>query len=106
MRIVWQPSYVRADGWWLRQICSADDLPILRTLICGPDWRKGFEVRRRRASEIWPHVGRVRSRRARKTVLAFTFEQDIRERICEELRPGVYAQWSDPYEWLGLRRSA
>lgn len=32
------------------------------------------------------------------------FIDDIQERVCEEIRPGVFAQWSDPFERFGLER--
>jgi hypothetical protein len=31
-----------------------------------------------------------------KKVLVFSFEDDLRELMFEEIRPGVYAQWSGP----------
>jgi hypothetical protein len=43
-----------------------------------------------------------RCRAGRKFVLVFTFEDEVRERVLEEIRPGVFAQWSAPLERLGL----
>lgn len=76
-----------------RQLCTDVPLPLARMWLCGPKWRRGFEVE-------------AQKRSFRKSRLVVSFEADIRERICEELRPGVVAQWSDPYERFGLRRSA
>lgn len=38
--------------------------------------------------------------------LRWNIEEDVRELVLDELRPGVTAMWSDPYEIvLNLRRS-
>jgi hypothetical protein len=42
---------------------------------------------------------RGRSRR----YLTWSVDEEVRERVLDELRPGVVAQWSDPLERLGIR---
>lgn len=54
-------------------------------VICGSKWRHFFyEPGSRELRDV--------------------FYEDVRERVCEELRPGVTAMWSDPHERLGMRR--
>lgn len=60
-------------------------LPMLRMVICGPKWRQFFYE---------PGSREVRD----------VFHEDVRERVLEEVRPGVYAQWSDPFERLAIER--
>lgn len=36
--------------------------------------------------------------RTEKTVLVVDLFEDFIERICEEIRPGIYAMWTDPTE--------
>jgi hypothetical protein len=74
-----------------RRLWNADHLPMPRVFMIGPRWRRHFGVK----SE---------PRAFRSSKLTFTFEPDVRELVLDEIRPGVYAQWSDPFERLGLRR--
>jgi hypothetical protein len=64
----------------------------------GPRWIACFGVQRVPARQIFPDF--VPSNRV---FLVYSFEQDLRELMCAELRPGVYADWSDAREQLGLR---
>jgi hypothetical protein len=84
------------------RLWSLDRLPMARAFLTGPRWRSTFDVQKRSLAEIrppwWRHV-----RSGRKWVWVFTLEEDVRERLLEELSPGVFAQWSDPREWTGMR---
>jgi hypothetical protein len=68
----------------IRHLYQCDRLQHARVWMTGPHWRKCFGVQRA------------------MTVLLFSFEEDVRELVLEEIRPGVYAQWSDPRERFGL----
>lgn len=69
----------------MRRIFNDDHLPMPRVFMHGPRWRRHFNVQ---AVSVWGHGSR----------LVFSFEEDVRERVQEEIRPGVYAEWSDPRE--------
>jgi hypothetical protein len=85
------PPWIRVgtgSDQWLRggrRLCCLDNLPMLRVFLHGPRWRARFGVRKSHGT--WGP-------------LIVTLEDDVRERVCEELRPGVCAQWSDPRERL------
>jgi hypothetical protein len=74
-----------------RRLWNDDNLPMPRAFMIGPKWRRHFGVRSER-------------RAFASTKLTFTFEDDVRELVLEQLRPGTVAEWSDPLEWLGVRR--
>lgn len=80
------------------RLFSLDRLRI-RVWMWGPRWRSSFGVRRVLLSEIAPESAPYH--RPGKTLSVFTLEDDVRERICDEIRPGVYAQWSDPRDTFG-----
>ena len=86
-----------ADNWLTfkgtRRVWSPDRLPMPRALFHGPKWRRRCDVYL---------LGSVTPK------LVFSFEDEVRERVLEQLRPGVFAMWSDPFEQLGItvRRSA
>lgn len=73
-----------------------DGLKTPRCWMWGPQWKRHFQVRARRIAEVAPASAKYF--RTGATVLVFSFEDDIRELVLEEIRPGVYAQWSDPRE--------
>jgi len=79
----------------IRRIYSLDGLRT-RVWMTGPKWRRFFDVHQRPLGEVYQD--RAAFLNPRKHVLVFTLEDDIRELVLEELRPGVYAQWSDPRE--------
>lgn len=80
----------------IRRMWSLDNLPLARALFKGPKWKKYFEVREVPISEIDPANAHLH--RPGRKLLIFTFEEDVRELICEPLGEGRYAQWSDPLE--------
>jgi hypothetical protein len=41
--------------------------------------------------------------RTGRRVRVYDYELDVRERVLEELRPGVVAMWADPLERFGVR---
>jgi hypothetical protein len=85
----------------VRRCWCVDRLPRVRTLMLGPRWRQAFGVEQRPIAEINPPWA-MQVRADRKWVLVFTLEDEVRERVLEEIRPGIFAQWSDPREWLGV----
>lgn len=87
----------RARG--MRRIWSIDRLPV-RAFMFGPKWKRLFDVREVPVAE----VDRLSAKyhRPGKKLLVFTLEEDIRERVQVEIRPGVFAEWSDPREQLGI----
>jgi hypothetical protein len=84
----------------LRKLHSLDNLPALRCFLHGPKWRRHFGITETPIAEIDPNAARFH--RPGRKLLLFTLEADVRERIQEEIRPGVYAEWSDPRERLPL----
>jgi hypothetical protein len=60
--------------WSLRDSARRDLLPLVRVVLYGPRW----------------------------TLLAndVALLEDVRERLCEVVREGVYAEWADPRERL------
>src|SRR5688572_10839193 len=83
------------------RIWSIDDLPMPRAWFHGPKWKPLCGVTQRPIAEVNPPwANRVRANR--RFVLVFTFEEEVRERVLEQLAPGVFAMWSDPREQLGL----
>lgn len=69
----------------MKRLFCFDELPMVRVWMTGPHWRQRFGVHQQRVVEG-------------KAVLVFSFEEDVRELVLVELRPGVYAQWADPRE--------
>lgn len=88
----------------LRHIYSVDDLPMPRAFMHGPKWRRHFEVQAVPIAVLSPALASFH--RPGRTVLTFSFETDVRELVLEQLRPGVFAEWSDPRErFTAARRS-
>lgn len=72
--------------------------PRVRLWMHGPKWRRHFGV-----LELPVPSESAGYHRPGKRLLFVDLEPDVRELVCLnlELRPGVYAQWSDPMEALG-----
>lgn len=81
-----------------------DGLRMPRVWMHGPKWMRSFGVREVLLVDILPDRMRPYFDPKRKG-LTWSFEDDIRELITEEIRPGLVAQWSDPLERIGLCRS-
>lgn len=79
----------RARARKLRRIWNLDRLPMPRCFMHGPKWRKLFEVIEQSIAEIDPLAARYH--RPGKKLLTFSFESEVRERLFEEIRPGVFA---------------
>lgn len=75
-----------------RDVYCLARLPLASVFFCGPRWRELFGLQ----------LAAVALGRGAAKVLIFDFEHDVRERVCLELRPDVFAEWSDPREQLGL----
>ena len=86
----------------LRRMWSTDNLSMPRAFFSGPRWKRLCGVQEIPIAAIDP-IAATYHRPGRK-LLVFTFEEEIRERICEQLRFNVYAQWSDPREWESVVR--
>jgi hypothetical protein len=92
-----------------RRIFVLDGLRMPRVWTHGPQWKRSFGVREvplvdllapgeREKFDLESHPKLLRP------VLTWSFEEDLRELIQEEIRPGVYAEWSDPFEAMGLQQ--
>lgn len=79
----------------LRRVWCRDGLWMPRIWMWGPRWMRYFNVQLVPIATFAPH-------RAGKKLLVVTLEDDLRELMFQEIRPGVYADWSDPREQLGL----
>jgi hypothetical protein len=79
-----------------RRMWSFDGLPMARVYMHGPKWRRWFEVREVPIAEIDPDAAPLH--RPGRKLLVFTLEEDVRERVCEQLGFDRYAMWSDPRE--------
>lgn len=77
-----------------RRLYSLDHLPMVRVWMHGRRWRRHFGVREVPIAEFAPSSAPYH--RPGKKLLVFSLEDDVRELVLEELRPGVYAEWSDP----------
>lgn len=82
-----------------RRIYVLDGLRTSRVWMHGPRWRSSFGVREVPLVDLLhpPCVSNTK-----RKVLTWSFEDDIRELMLDEIRPGVFAQWSDPFERIGL----
>lgn len=87
-----------------RRVYNLEQLPLPRCYMCGPKWRRLFDVEERLLADIRPESAIYH--RPGKTILVFSFEHDVRELVLEELRPGVFAMWSDPRERVVAARKA
>lgn len=93
-------SFIHED---VRRIWNVDLLPTVRCFMVGRGWMKHFGVEQRPLEDVRPPwFDRVRE--GRRWVLCFTLEADVRELVTtggwsherfEELRPGVFAMWSE-----------
>jgi hypothetical protein len=99
--MMWLPS-VGADRQRMRRVWIAPVLRNVRVFMYGPRWQRHFDVQRRPVADIDPEAARYH--RAGKRLLIYDVEADVRERVLEELRPGVVAQWVDPRERLARRK--
>lgn len=80
---------------------SIDGLRVPRAWFHGPKWKRLCGVREVPIADLVPAEQLTWHPRGKK-ILVFSFEEDLRELMFEEIRPGVYADWSDPREQLGL----
>jgi hypothetical protein len=73
-----------------RRVWVFDNLRMPRVWMTGPKWRRYFGVR-----DACHRIQRM-------SMLIYSFEDDVRELVLGplEIRPGVYAQWVDPWEIL------
>jgi hypothetical protein len=83
-----------------RRMWSLDDLSMPRAYMRGPRWRSMFNVREVPIADIDPQAAQYH--RPGRKLLMFSLEADVHELVQEEIRPGVFAEWSDPYERLPL----
>jgi hypothetical protein len=74
----------------MRRMACLAPLPNIRVFLHGPRWRRTFDVKE--VATALPRGGPVR------LVLLYDFEADVRELVLDELRPDVFAMWSDPRE--------
>lgn len=86
----------------VRRLWTNDRLTMPRVLMVGPRWRSHFGVRAVPIAEFNPAAVGYHART--KKVLVFTLEDDVRERVLDEIRPGVAAMWSEPREQVGVHR--
>jgi hypothetical protein len=75
-----------------------DHLPMAGVWMRGPKWQRAFNVQCRRIAEVEP--AEAVHYRPSQTFWWYDFEADVRERVLDEIRPGVVAEWSDPRERL------
>lgn len=89
-----QPSVTRSEARAAAREAAArlDGLPLTRA-------RRSFEGRSSNIDALPVARCVIYGRLA---ITTHTLEEDVRERTLEELRPGVYAAWSDPLERLGI----
>lgn len=97
------------ETWIARQkakktlkLYSLDGLRMPKCWMHGPRWKQRFDVREQLLSDVSPTSAGYHQ--IGKKVLTFTFEDDLRELMFQEIRPGVLADWSCPWEQLGLER--
>lgn len=81
-----------------------EPLPLARVWMRGPKWKRAFNVTHRALVDVDPEAARDRRPLQAKTYWWYDFEHDVRELVVEEIRPGVLAEWSDPFEQFGIRR--
>jgi len=86
------------------RIYNVDGLRMPRCWMWGPKWKRHFNVRAVPITDVFPQSAPYH--RPWATVLVFTFEEDLREMILEEIRPGVHAMWSDPRERISAAAAA
>lgn len=67
----------------------------IRVWFKGPKWKRLCGVREVPIADIVP-ADQIGWHRPGKRVLVFSIEEEIRERVLEEIRPGVYSMWTDP----------
>jgi hypothetical protein len=88
-----------------RRVWSLDGLRV-RFWMSGPRWMQHFGVRVVPIADVVP-ADQVSWHRAGKRILLVSLEADVRELVRadqDEIRPGVRAEWSDPYEQFGVAR--
>lgn len=67
----------------------------VRVWFYGPKWKRLCGVREVPIADVVPPE-QVAWHRAGKRILVFSIEEEIRERVLEEIRPGVFSMWTDP----------
>jgi hypothetical protein len=77
-----------------------DPLPLARVWMRGPRWKRAFGLQHLAYSHVNPPSAEHQNP-TDKMFWWYDFEDDVRELVLEELRPGVVAQWSDPRERIG-----
>jgi hypothetical protein len=77
----------------LRLYCLEPTL--VRAWFYGPKWKRLCGVREVPISDVVP-ADQVGWHRKGKRLLVFSHEDEIRERVLDEIRPGVFAMWTDP----------
>lgn len=85
----------------IRRLYSTDGLGV-HVFMTGPRWRSHFQIREVPIADVVP-PDQISWHPRGKKILMFSLEDECRERMCEEIRPGVFAMWSDPYERWGTR---
>jgi hypothetical protein len=80
----------------LRRMWSLDQLSMPRAFFTGPKWKRLCGVEERPIADVLPEAATYH--RPGRKLLLFSLEDDVRERVLEELRPGVYAEWTDVRE--------
>lgn len=88
----------------VRRMWSMDRLPMPRAFFRGPKWKRLCGVREIPIAEIDPIAAQYH--RPGRKLLIFSFEPDVRERVCQAIQYDRVAMWSDPLEWLGLSEVA
>lgn len=93
----------RARAVRMRRVCVRDPLPLARVWMRGPKWQRAFHVQHLAIAEAAPASAPYHRPAAKRWW--YDFEDDVRELVCrDEIRPGVSAEWGDPFEQFGIRR--
>lgn len=85
----------------IRRMWSTDRLPMPRAFFFGRRWKKLCDVTERPIAEVDPEAAKYH--RPGRKLLLFSLEEEVRERVLEQLAPGVFAEWTDVkerLEWL------
>lgn len=82
----------------IRRMWSTDRLPMPRAFFFGRRWKKLCGVTEQPIAEVDPEAAKYH--RPGRKLLLFSLEDEVRERVLEEIAPGVYAEWTDLQERL------
>lgn len=84
----------------IRRMWSLDRLPMAQAFFHGPKWKRLCGVEEKRIADIDPAAAKLH--RPGRKLLMFSLEDEVRElatrrglKVYEELRPGVFEEWSD-----------